>query len=113
MRPENPDYRTRRTAEYSAMDLLIRRGYRVIRVAQSHTHESAGINLVAWDKDGTVFFIYARSSRRGSVSDDIHALSNLTSIYHFPGNVQYWIRDNAGWIRYQINPGGALPLPVL
>ncbi len=113
MRPESPDYRTRRTAEYSAMDLLIKKGYRVIRVAQSHTHESVGINLVAWDKDGKVFFIHARSSRRGSISDDIKTLSELTGYCRFPGNVQYWIRDKSEWTRYQINPGGALLLPVL
>jgi len=113
MRPENPYYRTRRTAEFSARDLLIRKGYGVIRVAQSHNNESTGINLVAWDKDGKVLFIYARSRGRSPISDDIRALSNLTSICHFPGNVQYWIQDKTGWIRYQINPGGALPLPVL
>lgn len=112
MTPDIPDYRTRRTAEYSARDFLVKCGFTVIRVAQSHTHESAGINLVAWDKKGAILFIYARSSRRGSLKEDIIALSNLKENCQFPGSVQYWIRDKAEWIRYQINTGGALPIQV-
>ncbi len=110
--PEIPDYRTRRTAEYIVRDLLVRSGYEVIRVAQSHTHESPGINLVAW-KDGNVLFICARSSRRGSVASDIHALCRNVGRCRYPGNLEYWIKHRAGWARYLIRVGGAVPLPML
>ncbi len=111
--PERPDYRTKRTAEYSARDLLTRYGYTVIRVAQSHSHESAGINLIAWDKDGDILFIYARSCRRVSFMKDVHALCRLVVLHRYPGALEYWIRCKAGWKRYLIRPGGAFPLQVL
>jgi len=113
MRLDNPDYQTRRTAEYTAKDLLVRYGYEVIRVAQSRTHESTGINLIAWDRDGKILFISVRSRRKSSFRNDIYDLSERTRVCRYPGNVEYWIRHKAGWRRYLINAGGAIPLPVL
>lgn len=113
MRSNNTNNWTRRTAEYSARDFLVDHGYTVIRVAESHTHEQVGINLIAWNKDRKIFFICARSIRRGSIKTDIDGLSKLVRLFRYPGSVEYWVRYKAGWRRYLVDAGGALPLPVI
>ncbi|HWQ62891.1 MAG TPA: hypothetical protein VN429_00645 [Methanospirillum sp.] len=113
MRSSTSNYWTRRTAEYSARDFLVDHGYAVLRVAESHTHEPVGINLIAWNKDGKTLFICARSIRRGSIKSDVEALSKLVRLSRYPGSVEYWVRHKAGWRRYLVDAGGAIPLPVL
>ncbi len=113
MSSDSPDYQTRRTALYIAKDILAGHGYKVVRVAQSHTHEPIGINLMAWNKEGETRFIYVRSSRKGSTRDDIEVLSRLSEKCQFPGSLEFWIKNKDEWTRYLINAGGAVPLPEL
>ncbi|MDD1730418.1 MAG: hypothetical protein LUQ50_15290 [Methanospirillum sp.] len=110
MESDTSGSRTSRTAVYMPRDLLVGHGYMVLRVAQSHTHEPIGINLIAWNNLGDTRFIYVKSSRKGSTRNDIEALSRLSKQCRYPGSPEFWILDKDGWTRYLIKAGGAVPL---
>jgi len=106
-----PEYETRRTAEYIARSHLIRQGYEVLRVAESHVHEPVSIHLIAWKEGGEMIFICPRSFRKGfRINEDIRRLSEINRERRFPGEVQYWIRDQNTWKRHRICAGGAVPI---
>ena len=104
-----PNYQTRRTATYVARNYLLQQGYEVLRVVDQQRQMVAPIHLFAWKKQSGIQFICVRSSRIGyGLQDDIRTLSSLVSTGRYPGEIQYWIRDQDRWMRYRICLRGAV-----
>lgn len=105
-----PDYQNRRTAEYDARDLLIRSGYGVARVTGRQGTVSSRFHLIAWHHRHGIFFIRLGSMRmhRQTIRENIQNLSDMHRTGEYPGELQYWIRQDRAWKRYQICQGGAM-----
>ncbi|HWQ66167.1 MAG TPA: hypothetical protein VN372_04770 [Methanospirillum sp.] len=107
----SPEYQTKRTAEYSARDLLRRQGYDVVRVTELHGRIHSPFHLIAWKGNQVLLFIRIRTTRiRGaaeSINDEMAGLAHLVRSGRYPGEVQFWIKSDQ-WRRYRIFPGGAV-----
>jgi len=110
MRPSRMSLRNREV-ESLARDLLLERGYDVIRSAGVH----APIDLVAWKHDGSLLFIRSARTRRvtlGTVADvtvkfrtDVDSLRRLPRLPYLA--VQLWVYgDSRGWRFFDVYPGG-------
>jgi hypothetical protein len=97
---------TARTILFDSAEELDKNSYRYVRVAGS----SRLFDLVAWNKDKTLF-IRIKRARSGGISrytSDVSMLASLVNERSMPGMVQFWIYSSKEWQRYQILPGGAL-----
>ena len=106
----SPNYETGRTAEYSARDYLRSKGYEVLHIADAH----GPFDLIAWRNKTDLLLIQIKSSRVNvDVSfyqQEIETLVHLVSDGTIPGDIQFWFRSKWNWHRYQILPGGFLPV---
>jgi hypothetical protein len=107
-------YQTRGTAEHTAKNFLMSRGYAVFRVSERHSTTSAPIQLLAWNKEHWLLFIKIWSPRRPmkpeSFRREVSRLAEMVRSNHYPGNVQFWVCDGNILKRYQILNGGAIRL---
>ena len=107
-----PAYLTNRTAEFSARTLLRKLGYRVIRVTEPHSEEMIPFQLIAWKDHESLLFIRVRSPRRdNTVREELCSFSALAISGVYPGEIQYWVREQADWRRFRIFAGGSVILP--
>lgn len=109
-----PEVQISRTAEYAARNLLREKGYEVVRVTEKHSQTPVLFHLIAWSAVMGVLFIRICPVRvrktAASVHEEITELSYLVRTRGYPGEVQYWIRENTTWRWYRIYSGGAVQL---
>jgi hypothetical protein len=105
-------YQTRRTAEYRAKDLLVHEGYEVVRVTERAGALPILFHLIAWRQEPGIHLIRIGSSRMSSCTfnKEVERLSFHVKNEWYPGDVQFWIAKGGRWERYQILPGGAIPI---
>ncbi|HWQ64239.1 MAG TPA: hypothetical protein VN429_07465 [Methanospirillum sp.] len=104
------EFHTRQTAGYDAKAILQNQGYEVAKVLLRSTNKPGKIGLIAWNRL-EMLFVCIRSYRgRFHLQEDIDALSLLHRSGAYPGEIQYWVRQKSGWIRYRICSGGAIRL---
>ncbi|WP_146201156.1 hypothetical protein [Methanospirillum lacunae] len=103
---------TRRTAEYNARGTLLSEGYSVFRVTERQGGIPNLFHLIAWREDSGILFVRTGSSRMSahSFNKQVERLSLYVRTSWFPGDVQFWIAKGGEWDKYQILPGGAIPI---
>lgn len=97
-----------RAIAFRAASELNESGYKAARVAGS----SRLIDIIAWKGDQILFLGVARSRNAGIIrhAKRILALVDKVKTGEFPGKVQFWVYQAGTWRRYEIMPGGALPI---
>lgn len=98
---------TSRSIVFNVASQLKDAGYETIRAAGP----SRPFDLVAWNTD-QILFVVVRRSRNSGISkyaDEVFHLNDLVR-KGLPGQVYFWIYLSQIWLRYQIMPGGALPV---
>jgi Holliday junction resolvase len=104
------NYTKGREVEYLARDLLVAKGYQVIRSAGSHSP----IDLVAWREKGHPLFVQVK--RSNTLLDGTarvaqvyrHDIEALRTVARPTGsNVELWVwTPHEGWRFYSVLPGG-------
>ncbi len=107
------EHQTRRTVEYEARILLQDLGYEVARVGGRDGAVPGLFHLIAWERMRGTLFIRVGSPRMSKpvIRSEILLLSTNLQTVWYPGEVQFWVGEGNYWKRYQILPGGAIPLP--
>jgi Holliday junction resolvase len=97
-----------RSITFNAATQLKSAGYESVRVAGS----GRLFDLIAWKEDTVLFLVLKRSRATGisGYTDEVFHLVDLVKTGKLPGVVQFWIYRSQNWVRYQIMPGGALPI---
>jgi len=108
--PARTNYTKGREVEYLARDLLVSRGYQVLRSAGSHSP----IDLVAWQDSGRTLLVQVKrnkihldgTSRVAQIYR--HDIEALRSIPRPTGStLELWVwTPHKGWRFYSILPGG-------
>ncbi|HWQ63665.1 MAG TPA: hypothetical protein VN429_04545 [Methanospirillum sp.] len=103
---------TRRTVEYVARNILLREGYAVLRVTERQGGIPSLFHLIAWREDLGILFVRTGSTRMSvhSFNKQVERLSLYVRTCWYPGDVQFWIAKGGEWDKYQILPGGAIPI---
>jgi len=108
--PAQTNYTKGREVEYLARDLLVSKGYQVLRSAGSHSP----IDLIAWQDTGHPLLVQVKRNkipldRTARVAqkyrDDIGALRTMAR--PTGSTVELWVwTPHKGWRFYSILPGG-------
>lgn len=102
-----PNYETERTAGHTARRLLRSEGYDVALVTGPSPYD-----LIAWKDRAGFLFVMIRSSRsKATLSryrEELDLLTGLVRDGKIPGDLEFWIRSQAEWLRYRIMIGGAV-----
>lgn len=98
---------TSRSIWFDASSQLKRAGFECIRA----TGSTRPVDLIAWNKETIIFLVIRRSRNEGitKFADIVISLVEMVKT-GIPGKVYFWLYRSGLWHRYQIMPGGALPV---
>jgi len=102
------NYPVGRATETEAIRILEKSGYLVVRASNP-----APFDLIAWKDPADILCVVVRRSKSVCISGyskQVSALSKLVEEGKAPGKCQFWIKCLSMWKRYQILPGGTLPI---
>lgn len=98
-----------RSGPIEVATILRKTGYETLRTIGSNLFD-----LVAW-KDGRVFFLVVRRSRKAGITrwaKEVFRLVDLVRAGTIPGDIHFWVCRSGVWSRYQIMPGGSVPVEL-
>jgi len=108
--PARTNYTKGREVEYLARDLLISKGYQVLRSTGPHSP----VDLVAWQDRGHTLLVQVRRNKihldgaarvAQTYRNDIEALRTVAR--PTGSTVEFWVwAQNEGWHFYSVLPGG-------
>lgn len=98
---------TSRSIRFDVSAQLRKAGYECIRA----TGSTRPVDLIAWSRD-QILFLRVRRSRSCGITSYTEDISSLTDLVKsgVPGKVYFWLLRSGLWYRYQIMPGGAMPI---
>lgn len=75
------------------------------------TGSARPVDLIAWNKE-QILFLAVRRSRNCGITKYTEEVSSLVDLVKsgVPGKVYFWLLRSGLWHRYQIMPGGAIPI---
>lgn len=107
MKEMNESNHTSRSIRFDASSQLKRSGFECVRA----TGSTRPVDLIAWNRE-QILFLMVRRSRNCGITKFTEEVSSLVDLVRsgMPGKVHFWLYRSGLWHRYQIMPGGAIPV---
>ena len=97
-----------KATELEAQRILEHEGYQVIKTAAP-----APFDLLAWKNSSEILCVVVRRSKAVTINglaEAARACIDLVREGAAPGRAEYWVKYPSLWKKYQVLPGGIIPL---